>query len=602
VDPKASATLVMVVDGSDEADDITGALEQDGYRVVRATSVIEAESLFVTTRTGAIVLGFEENGALGFCDLVRAIPRFGGVPLIAVGRSDDSYQAAKEALLHGADAYLRRSTDIAELPRQLGALLGNRSSESAVQAQASAPGDAGRTELRGDRVNEPTAEAADTSDASSGGPYVPEMDSAQLPAAPGGTREPTQVLEDHGVGLALGASPVDSLSWSGGAAGEDLGTGGDLPGHEHVPWEASAHLVRSFEEDAGDLDHQPPTSGDTDLPTVERPIVHRAREPLGVEDDPTEDVEVPWSLPTALSTFRPGTNEGSPRTEPIAPFPSHEEISSAGPDSDLSAEFRRVIDAVALRLFPEASPDEYRDEPFEEVKTVVPHVGRAPVSYDDEDLQDYDFDAMATFASGHSGITLSGFAETADEVESPTRDPVGESSTRDAPTQWRPQDPELDAPDETPPVVDARTRPREDASDGLHMLAEVLEKSCTDRSQMLALLHGLMRHAGLPTSPAEQVRADRAADRARLELWIRLAREADYFTLLGVAPEASPLEVQRAYERARVELAPERLARIGATDLDERLSDARYVVQEAVEVLSDDELSRAYRQGRFGHG
>jgi hypothetical protein len=46
------------------------------------------------------------------------------------------------------------------------------------------------------------------------------------------------------------------------------------------------------------------------------------------------------------------------------------------------------------------------------------------------------------------------------------------------------------------------------------------------------------------------------------------------------------------------ELSPGHLASIDATDLDDELADVRYVIDEALEVLTDDTLREAYRANR----
>lgn len=828
----------MLIDGTEEAVEIARALEQGGYRLVCAATVIEAESLFVTTMAGAIVLGLEERGALGFCDLVRAIPRFGGIPLIVAGRSDDPYQAAKEALLHGADAYLRRPIDLEELLRQLRALLGDSFAPMDV-------GTPGATPVAEDVVVEtsPDDRTGDTApvpgkpDRSSGsGPDADGEGVAVLPAVPGGTREPTQVLEDHASPIERAVRDAGGFSWSDFVASEVFDEGQGLMGPESAPWELGQDLVRSDEEghDTGDLDDEPLTSAkqDTDLPTVERRLGAEADGSFEPEGDPTEDIEIPWSLPTTLSSIRREAGQATAGDPQGAPFQPVDSLYGARPDSELSAEFRRVIDEVAQRLFPEASPDEYQDEHFDEIKTVVPQVSQPPSPYDFDGLEDYDFDAMATFASGHMGITLSRFdeSETEEKVETPTSEADGESETGALPTQWRSPEGDLDDRDARPPVLEPGGAPRdagfvgdrvitpqvagpslliegqvltrgkledcpfpvllagcivgritgqltlrleretappmtegvtrrtvffEDGRpiavtsalrqdrlvellrrqgrlslelfeecrarvassgrrpgavlvelgvikttevlplvqwhyeellhrcfawrrgtfrleprsatprwhvviagsgpellleglrrraasdelerhlggprarlrriderapdlppgtllegeeellalcDGHHTLTEILERSRVDRAQALAVLHGLQLLARLDPegSSPEPLPDDLVVDRRRLEQRIRRAREADYFALLGVTSEASPYEIRRAFERARKELAPEQLARLGVTDLDGGLSDVRYVLEEAFEVLSDDVLRRAYRQNRFG--
>ena len=87
-----------------------------------------------------------------------------------------------------------------------------------------------------------------------------------------------------------------------------------------------------------------------------------------------------------------------------------------------------------------------------------------------------------------------------------------------------------------------------------------------------------------------------------MEHRIRLCREADYFTLLGLSPEASTYEIRKAHEALTQELTPGYLSVIDAMDLNDQLAEVRYVIDEAFEVLSDEILREAYRRGRFQDG
>jgi hypothetical protein len=142
-------------------------------------------------------------------------------------------------------------------------------------------------------------------------------------------------------------------------------------------------------------------------------------------------------------------------------------------------------------------------------------------------------------------------------------------------------------------------------ADGTRPVEQVVALSRLDRAQALAVLYGLtlLGHLELPGAGAlPRVGTEsqaRAVDRSRLEERIRQSQEADYFTLLGLGPEASPYEIRLAHERRRAEIAPERVAALGALDLEDRLRQARYALDEALEILSDDELRAAYRRARF---
>lgn len=846
VDNRPNAPLVMLVDGTVEAIDIAETLEEGGYRIVRLGSTIEAESLFVSSPPGAIVLGLEEEGALGFCDLVRAIPRVGGVPLIVMGSSADPYQTAKNALLHGADAFLRRPVDHDELLSQLGALLGDR-------GPASSSGEHLDSSVSIDSVEE----TADETDEQQTADEEEETATPKLPAAGESTREPTQVLEEQ-------SSPIDRILRAGGfpfegdfATGETFGLG-PMPvlGPESAPWELDQELPLPDEEEivTSDIEAEPLTSArpDTELPTMERQLSSDDSPSFEEEDDPTEDVEIPLSLPSSLASLRAerthvftsdGKIESTPGEGGDSPF-----TNAAHSDSELSAEFRKVIEEVAHRLFPEVSPDEYQDEDFDEIKTIVPQVNDAPSPYDLDDLEDdYDFDGMETFTSGHMGITLSQFDDLpTGEEESPTQDaiqtdlrPPKEVMVDDvdpdlllAPMpQLEPADlsspapiagplPVIPSPEAIEPSTDLEGRlsttlkepapvlifgertlrqgdlqqypfpvlfsacvggsvsgqlvvrlEREDAPDlgqglarrtvvfergrplrvtsalkhdrlvelllrqgklpqdlyeqcrdlvestgrrpgavlvqlgaiktrellplvrwhyeellfgcfawrrgsfrlesrpkvlekrialersgpellleglrrrygpeeleellggpevrlrrraerglglpsgalldgedrllslcdGLRSLKQVVVEGALDRQQSLAALYGLAQLGCIESesSRPELLPPDEQVDRKRLEHRIAQARESDYYSMLGLSPEASPYEIRRAYEGALQELTAERLAALGAQDLDEDLDEVRYILTEAFEVLSDDLLRAAYRQGRF---
>jgi hypothetical protein len=138
--------------------------------------------------------------------------------------------------------------------------------------------------------------------------------------------------------------------------------------------------------------------------------------------------------------------------------------------------------------------------------------------------------------------------------------------------------------------------------DGTRTLARVLEETAVERGQALAALHGLALLGVLASEPRAAAVAparDAAVDRARLEQRIRLCQEADYFTLLGLSPEASTYEIRKAHEQIALELSPGRLAAIDTADLDARLADVRYVIDEALEVLTDQALREAYCRSRF---
>jgi len=89
---------------------------------------------------------------------------------------------------------------------------------------------------------------------------------------------------------------------------------------------------------------------------------------------------------------------------------------------------------------------------------------------------------------------------------------------------------------------------------------------------------------------------DRTVDRERLLAKQAQIADCDYFSVLGVDRQASPHEIDRAWERLRGDFAPERFAPEMRTELDGAFSEIREVLDEAHRVLRDDGLRRSYRE------
>lgn len=83
-------------------------------------------------------------------------------------------------------------------------------------------------------------------------------------------------------------------------------------------------------------------------------------------------------------------------------------------------------------------------------------------------------------------------------------------------------------------------------------------------------------------------------DRERIEARLKLAREADYFTLLGVSRHSTSLDVRRAY----ADLAPTFAESVIEDEIREslgpQLAELRIALQEARDILNDDALRLAY--------
>jgi hypothetical protein len=89
--------------------------------------------------------------------------------------------------------------------------------------------------------------------------------------------------------------------------------------------------------------------------------------------------------------------------------------------------------------------------------------------------------------------------------------------------------------------------------------------------------------------------AERLIDRERLLAKQAQVGDGDYFTILGVEPDASAHEVTRAFERQWNEFQPERFADEVRLELSEALAEIHQVLDEAYRVLGDERVRVAYR-------
>lgn len=81
---------------------------------------------------------------------------------------------------------------------------------------------------------------------------------------------------------------------------------------------------------------------------------------------------------------------------------------------------------------------------------------------------------------------------------------------------------------------------------------------------------------------------------ARLRRGATLAREGDYFEILGVAPDASTREIQSRHRREQVELVALDLASLGLEDLEGARMEFLAALDEALDVLRDPVLRARY--------
>jgi preprotein translocase subunit Sec63 len=93
---------------------------------------------------------------------------------------------------------------------------------------------------------------------------------------------------------------------------------------------------------------------------------------------------------------------------------------------------------------------------------------------------------------------------------------------------------------------------------------------------------------------AEEKPADRAIDRERLIAKRAQIGDCDYFSVLGVAREASDHEIRRAYDRLRADFARDRFGDPVIREMGDALDEIQEVLDEAYRVLMDQTLRSAY--------
>lgn len=89
---------------------------------------------------------------------------------------------------------------------------------------------------------------------------------------------------------------------------------------------------------------------------------------------------------------------------------------------------------------------------------------------------------------------------------------------------------------------------------------------------------------------------DAEAVRQRVQARLSLVREADYFTLLGVAATATPYEIKRAFIQLRRSFEPSRLLTPATADLADDLQLILDVLEEAYEVLREPRRRLRYQR------
>jgi len=101
---------------------------------------------------------------------------------------------------------------------------------------------------------------------------------------------------------------------------------------------------------------------------------------------------------------------------------------------------------------------------------------------------------------------------------------------------------------------------------------------------------------GIAPDIADRLVAESDIERERIEDRLQLARHGDYFTVLGVDRLATTFEIRAAAERLRNRFDPERFSSPALADLKRSVQEIRDIIDEAEDVLADDQLRDAYRR------
>lgn len=111
----------------------------------------------------------------------------------------------------------------------------------------------------------------------------------------------------------------------------------------------------------------------------------------------------------------------------------------------------------------------------------------------------------------------------------------------------------------------------------------------------LALLHAVTIREPMAAVGAAHVDDDDVrVDRARILHKLGQVQVGDYFSLLGIPPDATSFEVAQAGREMRLLFAPTSFARVLQEEYQRELELIALVVNEAADVLSDDDRRQAY--------
>lgn len=135
--------------------------------------------------------------------------------------------------------------------------------------------------------------------------------------------------------------------------------------------------------------------------------------------------------------------------------------------------------------------------------------------------------------------------------------------------------------------------------DGRASLSELLADPAADEAELLTVIYALhvlelLDLTGEPM-PAPRVIDDPVAiDRRRIEARLALAREADYFALLGLERDATRADVRVAWADLDRTFGDARLEPATVAELGQALAELRAALAEARDVLAHDMLRNAY--------
>jgi hypothetical protein len=134
--------------------------------------------------------------------------------------------------------------------------------------------------------------------------------------------------------------------------------------------------------------------------------------------------------------------------------------------------------------------------------------------------------------------------------------------------------------------------------DGKHSLEQLIEEAGGDEHSVLALIYALLvlgdvELLGEPEPEAGDANLEHV-DHERIIERVRLAREADYFALLGLERDASRADVRRAHAEVSSTFADQNLEPATRDALARELGELRAALAEAREVLIDDAIRSAY--------